>query len=138
MTLTNVTTDRASECSDAYFTEQYEINIVSDFDGMHNFTVGAYDFQNEADNRYTIQTTAYLLMNDFDQHPYSALFGGTLNDHAGQTFYAVLAGAFQTNAAAIATAAAQWDYCISNSSNWYSGPRYCLQHVLQLQREYVY
>ena len=89
-TLTNVTTDRASECSDASsFTEQYEINIVSDFDGMHNFTLGAYDFQSEADNRYTIQTTAYLLMNDFDQHPYSALFGGTLDNHAGQTFYAV-------------------------------------------------
>ena len=76
------------------FTEQYEINIVSDFDGMHNFTFGAYD-QSEADNRYTIQTTAYLLMNDFDQHPYSALFGGTLDNHAGQTFYAVLAGAFK-------------------------------------------
>ena len=107
-TLTNVTTDRASECSDASgFTEQYEINIVSDFDGMHNFTVGAYDFQNEADNRYTIQTTAYLLMNDFDQHPYSALFGGALNDHAGQTFYATLAGTFAAQGTAIATAAAQ-------------------------------
>ena len=122
-TLTNVTTDRASECSDASgFTEQYEINIVSDFDGMHNFTVGAYDFQNEADNRYTIQTTAYLLMNDFDQHPYSALFGGTLDNHAGQNFYAVLAGAFQQNANAILTAAGQGQAALATLLTGTIGP----------------
>ena len=106
------------------FTEQYEINIVSDFDGMHNFTFGAYDFQSEADNRYTIQTTAYLLMNDFDQHPYSALFGGTLDNHAGQTFYAVLAGAFQTQRSRNCNSSGSRDYCISNSSNWYIGSSY--------------
>jgi outer membrane receptor protein involved in Fe transport len=106
-TLTGVTSDRASECSTATgYTEQYEINIVSDFDGMHNFTLGAYDYQSEQVNKYTIQTTAYLLMNDFDQHPYSALFGGALDDHAGQLFYSVFAQTLAGQASNIQTAAA--------------------------------
>ena len=106
-TLTNVSTDRSFECSNASsFTEQYEINVVSDFDGPHNFTVGLYDYQSEAYNTYTIQTTAYLLMNDFDQHPYAALFGNQLNDHAGTLFYSTLAGQIAANRTALLTAAA--------------------------------
>ena len=106
-TLTNVTTDRAFECSNASsYTEQYEINVVSDFDGPHNFTVGLYDYQSEAYNTYTIQTTAYLLMNDFDQHPYAALFSNQLNNHAGTLFYSVLAGTLASQRANLLAAAA--------------------------------
>ena len=73
-------------------------------------------------------------MNDFDQHPYSALFGGTLDNHAGQTFYAVLAGAFQTNAAAIATAAGNGTAALATLLTGTVGPG-LPQHVLQLQRQ---
>ena len=72
--LTNVTTDRAFECSKVDITtEQFEINLVSDLDGPFNFTVGAYNYMDNTYNQYTIQTVAYLLLNDFDQHPYLSL-----------------------------------------------------------------
>ena len=107
-TLTNVTTDLNIECADAGFhDEQYEVNIVSDLSGPHNFTAGAYVYQNSSHNPYSIQTLSYLLLNDFDQHPYAALFGGQLNDYGGQNFYQTLAVALQSNAAAIQAAAGQ-------------------------------
>ena len=111
--LTNVTTDRAFECSIVDTTsEQFEVNLVSDFDGPFNFTVGAYNYMDNTYNQYNIQTTAYLLLNDFDQHPYSTsgLFGTytpTMNTFGGQAFYSVFAGALQANATALAGAAAQ-------------------------------
>ena len=111
--LTNVTTDRAFECSIVDTTsEQFEVNLVSDFDGPFNFTVGAYNYMDNTYNQYNIQTTAYLLLNDFDQHPYSTsgLFGTytpTMNTFGGQAFYSVFAGALQANGAALAGAAAQ-------------------------------
>ena len=108
--LTNVTTDMTFECSlvDTQ-TEQFEVNIVSDFDGPFNFTVGAYNYMDTSYNQYNIQTTAYLLLNDFDQHPYSTsgLFGTytpIMNTYAGQGFYAMFAGQLQANAAAITAA----------------------------------
>jgi hypothetical protein len=95
-------------CTDAGFhDEQYEVNIVSDLSGPHNFTAGAYVYQSSAHNPYTIQTTSYLLLNDFDQHPYAPLFGGRLNGYGGQNFYQTLAVALQGNAAAIGAAAQQ-------------------------------
>ena len=101
-TLTNVTTDRAFECSQVDTqTQQYEINLVSDFDGPFNFTVGAYNYTDNSRNQYNIQTTAYLLMNSFAAHPYAALFGGTLNDYGGQTFQATFAGTLAATASQI-------------------------------------
>ena len=111
--ITNVTTDRAFECSKVdTTTEQFEINLVSDFDGPFNFTVGAYNYMDNTYNQYTIQTVAYLLLNDFDQHPYSTsgLFGTytpTMNTFGGQAFYSVFAGALQQNAAALGAAVQQ-------------------------------
>ena len=105
-TLTNVTTDQAFECTDANFhDEQYEVNVVSDLSGPHNFTAGAYVYQSSAHNPYTIQTTSYLLLNDFDQHPYAALFGGALNDYGGQDFYTSFVTQLAANGTDIATAA---------------------------------
>ncbi len=109
-TLTNVTNDFASECSEVELTtNQYEINIVSDFDGPFNFTVGAYDYREETYNQYNIQQLGYLLVNDFDQHPYSTsgLFGSytpTMNTFGGQAFYGVFAAALLSNQTAIANA----------------------------------
>ena len=93
--LTNVTTDMAFECTDAGFHgSQWEVNVVSDLSGPHNFVAGGYLYDNSAHNPYTIQTTSYLLLNDFDQHPYSGLFGGLLDNYGGQDFYAAFAGTF--------------------------------------------
>jgi outer membrane receptor protein involved in Fe transport len=104
-TLTNVTTDRALECTDAGFhDEQYEVNIVSDLSGPHNFTAGAYVYQSSSHNPYTIQTTSYLLLNDFDQHPYAPLFSGTLNGYGGQNFYQTFAGALASHLVGIGPA----------------------------------
>ena len=108
--LTNVTTDMTFECSlvDTQ-TEQFEVNIVSDFDGPFNFTVGAYNYMDTTYNQYNIQTTAYLLLNDFDQHPYSTsgLFGTytpIMNTYAGQAFYSTFAGQLLANSGAITAA----------------------------------
>ncbi len=91
--LTNVTTDMAFECTDANFHgSQWEVNVVSDLSGPHNFVAGGYVYDSAAHNPYTIQTTSYLLLNDFDQHPYSGLFGGLLDNYGGQDFYAAFAG----------------------------------------------
>ena len=112
-TLTNVTTDMAFECAQVDLTtQQYEVNVVSDFAGPFNFTAGAYVFKDNTHNQYNIQTTAYLLLNDFDQHPYSTsgLFGTytpTMNTFGGQAFYSVFAGALQQNAAALGAAVQQ-------------------------------
>ena len=98
-TLTNVTTDRAFECSQVDTqTQQYEINLVSDFDGPFNFTVGAYNYSDNSRNQYNIQTTAYLLMNSFAAHPYAPLFSNTLNDYGGQTFQATFAATLAATA----------------------------------------
>ena len=95
-TMTNVANDFAVECSrvDAQ-SKQFEINLVSDFDGPFNFVAGAYNYQDNARNEYTIQTAAYALLNDFDQHPYSQLFGTyapTMNTYGGQTFFTNFGG----------------------------------------------
>ena len=107
-TLTNVTTDRAFECSEVeYTTKQYEINIVSDFDGPFNFTVGAYDYLENTFNQYNIQNTAYLLVNDFDQHPYVNLFGterATMATYGGSLFYGIFASTLAAQASDILTA----------------------------------
>ena len=106
-TLTNVTTDMNLECTDAGFHDtQLEVNMVSDLSGQHNFTAGAYIYDSSSHNPYTIQTLSYLLLNDFDQHPYAALFGGALNDYGGQNFYQTLAGTLAAQAANIQAAAA--------------------------------
>ena len=104
-TLTNVTTDMAFECADAGFhDEQYEVNVVSDLSGPHNFTAGAYVYQSSAHNPYTIQTTSYLLLNDFDQHPYATMFSGLLNSYGGQDFYTTFAGSLASNLVGIGKA----------------------------------
>jgi hypothetical protein len=91
-TETNIQFAGASECSRAQTeSNAFEINVTSDFDN-HNFVVGAYNDNNTGINEYTIQTTAYLLMNDFKNHPLSGMFTGTaLDGYGGSSFYGTLA-----------------------------------------------
>ena len=92
-TLTNVVRDESFECSFPHFhSEQYELNLVSDFEGRHNFVFGAYNFQSIAFNPYWIQTIGYLSMNDFGNHPMSGLFGGLLDGYGGQAFAKAFGG----------------------------------------------
>jgi outer membrane receptor protein involved in Fe transport len=95
-TMTNVANDFAVECSQVDTqSKQFEINLVSDFDGPFNFVAGAYNYQDNSRNQYSIQTAAYVLLNDFDQHPYSQLFGTyapTMNTYGGQAFFTNFGG----------------------------------------------
>ena len=101
-TLTNVTTDRAFECTDlTNHSQQFEINFVSDFDGPFNFTAGAYNYMDSIYSAYTIQTTAYALLTDFDQHPYLTMFGTaapTMATYGGQEFYKIFGGSLASTA----------------------------------------
>ena len=85
--------DRAEsvECSQDYdINRQSEINIISDYDGPHNFTAGLYMRENDNANNYFVQTTGYQMIRSFDLHPYSdSLFGGALDGMGGIAFWSV-------------------------------------------------
>lgn len=84
----------AIECSNVNTDiDQFEINLVSDFDGPHNFTAGLYYYESESMNQYSIQTTAYAVAGDFQLHPLSqALFSGALDGYGGTSFFQTLYG----------------------------------------------
>lgn len=72
-----VSSDRTYEFSHQINnTLQAEINIISDFDGPFNYTVGYYSYDDRSHNRYQVQTAAWNLSGDFSKHPYNALIGG--------------------------------------------------------------
>lgn len=85
--------------------EQYEVNIISSFDGQHNFTAGAYSYESDYTNAYNIQTTSYMLATNFNLHPYSqTVFGGALDGYGGTAFYTALATNFAVYAATLGNA----------------------------------
>ena len=51
---------------------QMEVNIISDYDGPFNYTVGLYQIENRNDNVYLAQTAGSQFMTSFGVHPYSA------------------------------------------------------------------
>jgi iron complex outermembrane receptor protein len=70
----NVDSERIYDFSDVnYHSTQIEFNIVSDYDGPFNYTVGAYQIDNRNDNVYLVQTAGSQMMTSFGNHPYSAL-----------------------------------------------------------------
>ena len=70
----NVDSERIYDFSDVnYHSTQMEVNIVSDYDGPFNYTVGAYQIDNRNDNVYLVQTAGSQMMTSFGNHPYSAL-----------------------------------------------------------------
>ena len=68
-----------------------EINLVSDFDGPFNYTLGAYTIKNRNDNVYIVQTAGSQFMTSFGRHPYSnvvrGLSGNDWSGKAGLAFY---------------------------------------------------
>jgi outer membrane receptor protein involved in Fe transport len=52
---------------------QMEVNLVSDYDGPFNYTVGLYQIENRNDNVYIVQTAGSQMMTSFGNHPYSSL-----------------------------------------------------------------
>ena len=101
-TLTNVKRAESFECSTVNTeVNQWEVNMVSNFDGPFNFTAGAYVNDEKNKNAYTIQTTGYLLLNSFAQHPLSALFTGanSLDAYGGQRFNGITAATLSAAAA---------------------------------------
>ena len=52
---------------------QMEVNLVSNYDGPLNYTVGLYQIENRNDNVYLVQTAGSQMMTSFGNHPYSSL-----------------------------------------------------------------
>ena len=93
------------ECSQDYdINRQSEINLISDFDGPHNFTAGLYMRENDNANNYILQTAGYQMLRSFDLHPYSdSLFGGAMDGSGGIGFWTNFFGVFGATAPAIPT-----------------------------------
>ena len=92
-----VTTDRTYDFSDVkYESQQAEINIISDFDGPWNYTVGYYTYDSRNDNEYRVQTPGTQYIGDFSSHPYyptvTGLLGIDFGAKGGVPFYQGLLG----------------------------------------------
>jgi iron complex outermembrane receptor protein len=92
-----VTTDRTYDFSDVLFeSQQAEINIISDFDGPLNYTVGYYMYDSRNDNEYRVQTPGTQYIGDFSSHPYyptiTGLLGIDFGAKGGVPFYQGLLG----------------------------------------------
>ena len=88
----NVNSERVYDFSDvATNGMQVEVNLVSDFEGPINYTVGLYQIENRNDNTYTVQTAGSQFMTSFAVHPYSqvvkSLTGNDWSGKAGLGFY---------------------------------------------------
>ena len=81
------------------WSDQAEVNIVSDYDGPFNFTVGYYNFDQRNANLYMVQTAGTQLMSSFALHPYSAAIASQLgldfSAKGGLNFYQDLAAFLQ-------------------------------------------
>ncbi len=92
-----VTTDRTYDFSDVkYESQQAEINLISDFDGPFNYTVGYYMYDSRNDNEYRVQTPGTQYIGDFSSHPYyptiTGLLGIDFGAKGGVPFYQGLLG----------------------------------------------
>tara|TARA_B100000780_G_scaffold177005_1_gene124093 strand:+ start:1152 stop:3872 length:2721 start_codon:yes stop_codon:yes gene_type:complete len=81
------------------WSDQAEINIISDYEGPVNFTVGYYNFDQRSDNEYRVQTAGTQMMTSFANHPYNAVFKGMGIDFSGKggiAAYQAILGALAT------------------------------------------
>ena len=70
----NVNSERIYDFSDVNFNgTQMEVNLISDFEGPFNYTVGFYNITNRNDNQYAAQSAGGQFMTSFGVHPYSGL-----------------------------------------------------------------
>ena len=88
----NVNSERVYDFSDVATNGlQVEVNVVSDFNGPINYTVGLYQIENRNDNTYTVQTAGSQFMTSFANHPYSGVVKGLTgidwSGKAGLGFY---------------------------------------------------
>ena len=102
------TSNRAYDFSDVVNdSQQYEINIVSDFDGPWNFTAGYYAYDYRSDNEYRVQTVGSQLIGSFGDHPYAPVVANLLNvDFSGKggvSFYQGLLGVLAQAPGALTT-----------------------------------
>ena len=79
-----------------YWNTNSEINIISDYDGPFNFTVGLYTYKSKNDNETNIATGASALLMDVATHPYfptlSVLSGGApIGGKGGAAYFQDLA-----------------------------------------------
>ena len=80
--------DATYEFANADFnSNQFEINLISNYDGPLNFTVGLYQYDGRSHNRYQVQTSSWGMGSSFSLHPYSALYGGAFDNYGGLGFY---------------------------------------------------
>ena len=110
----NVNADRTYEFSTVDTNgSQFEVTVISDYDGPFNFVAGAYSYDDRNHNRYQVQTAAWNMTANFAAHPYStAVFGGAFNGYGGIPFYQtlVLGGtAAATNCPAFGLPPSQFD-----------------------------
>ncbi len=67
---------------------QFEVSLISDFDGPFNYTVGAYSLDSKNHNVYLIQTAAWNMMRSASQHSYNVpVFGGALTGYGSTDFF---------------------------------------------------
>lgn len=93
-----VDTDRTYDFSDVYSNDQqFEINIISDFEGPFNYTFGLYTYDARNDNNYSVQTAGGSFLSNFGKHPYNAIFQTLglpdMSAYGGIEFNQALAGA---------------------------------------------
>ena len=102
------TSNRAYDFSDVVNdSQQYEINIVSNFDGPWNFTAGYYAYDYRSDNEYRVQTVGSQLIGSFGDHPYAPvvanLLGVDFSGKGGVAFYQGLLGVLAQAPGALTT-----------------------------------
>jgi|TARA_B100000767_G_scaffold165673_1_gene155215 outer membrane receptor protein involved in Fe transport len=88
----SVDSERTYDFSDVYQEgQQAEINLVSDYDGPINYTVGLYMYDDRNDNTYRAQTAGSQFYSSFSNHPYYqvvlGLTGNDFGNKAGVAFY---------------------------------------------------
>ena len=93
-----VDTDRTYDFSDVYSDDQqFEINIISDFEGPFNYTFGLYTYDARNNNNYSVQTAGGAFLSNFGKHPYNAIFQTLglpdMSAYGGIEFNQALAGA---------------------------------------------
>ena len=102
------TSNRAYDFSDVVNdSQQYEINIVSNYDGPWNFTAGYYAYDYRSDNEYRVQTVGSQLIGSFGDHPYAPvvanLLGVDFSGKGGVPFYQGLLGVLAQAPGALTT-----------------------------------
>ena len=85
----DIDSDRTYEFANVRtYGQQFEVSLISDFDGPFNYTVGAYSLDSKNHNIYQIQTASWNMISKAAQHPYNIpLFGGALTGYGSTDLF---------------------------------------------------